>query len=1656
MNRWTKKGLSFLLAGCMVVSQVSLGTVSAQPTELTDGKAVTGDNMQNIVYSTTYKDPVYTNPKEEQPWRDGLVTGNGENGLLESQNPLDDVLIYQHMKYGFPSNKYHTTPEISPAMEKAKQQLVENKRLDARNTLINEASSWQKNTFGNNAGNWALQNTYSFHPGHQLRMKVTDSDTADDYRRFTNYETAEIGAEWTDENGVKWERTSFSSRSDNVTYTYLRPIEGDGKINMDISIDDIADMANEGNGDGDVGDIRYRKIAAEDGSYLAQVAHYPNYENSELVNGGFAGVTRIYAEGNDAVREYKFGSSEAVDKHASDRATNSKVADETKINIGEDKKPVIHVSNADSLVLVTKSSRTYEMGTLDEFISKTDAEALEYDFVQSLLQDTNDAYNKNCVSSEFSYDAALETHAVLHSEIYDRVKLNLNASEEDRALTNEELLAKQKKDTRTMNLALAERTFNNGRYANVCCSGYQVPRLGGMWTGAWHVEWSGDYTTDANINLQVAGSNIGNMKESIEGLLNMELRISSDLLENAYMMYGIENALMAPTRTDGDSAPIIHFNGSFPGHIWNAGMSWMLLPVYEYWQCYGNQNIPLVDDIQAMLEKCQSDRNDGIYVPSTEENYKPVQDLQEILDLSDKRVEEILSQGYFDLESDLLRPLLTKQANLWTGLMSPKYYLNKSGLPEYDPDKTELSEEESYLILPSYSPENVVGDGQGDVTINAAMDVSAARDGMNMAITMEQQVNGERADQNQIAEWQHYIDKLPNYMYENTGEVKEWMIKNYPENHGHRHISQLYGAWPAHETEYDNDLLEGSKMAIQMRENAASDGVAGHSWMHKGLVQARLKNSVGVSKILNGTLSSSVFYTSMMTAHNLGTGGTGQSALGLQAYCTDTSITLPAIMLESLVYSSDGVIELLPALPEEWKNGGTVTGVVARTRATVDSLTWNQDGVTAAITSNEDQDIRLKLGKTWNSALIDGQSQQVEVDSTGDAYITLSMSEGESKIITFTYSDIPTGSYAIVSDGNAVGVLDNSNEEGASVVMSSLQNVPTTARFVTGESDQDIFEGYVYIKQYSSNWYFNIDGSQRAKDNGKVVYYNGPVNGTSADKGQFFRFEDAGDGYVRIAPYLYTDGEYVSYNHILGIDKNASSKLDDGVAITHSVRAEEGTEEEEYQLWKVLDFGSYIAFQNKATGKYINASSSSYINMTQISAAEQAKASGSQIWNFVSVNGAAGTYKIINTTTGRMLSADGDTVTVMRNGSLWLVTSQGKLVTEDGTKSLKIEGEVLKLVDAAEGTVFDIQAQSDTSITYAADTLAIDGDGVRNNVVALYEGDKITLTVSASPTAAIRKGVKWHVTDIEGNATDKVTVSSSGVVSLGYNSGGEKYYVYAEITDDDIKSNVITIVSKRSNKTRIEAGDNLFIANWPSDADQCYGTNGNAKSNKDRLGIQKNGTTDIKDAYLSFDVSGIELDRKVAKVSLVLTYIVDNNNVDFTLYAADASEVTYANDSSKKWDENMCWNDIGYLGDDAYKESAAFTSALVTSASAGNTITMDVTEKALNMAENGTPLDIRLFQTVNQRIYVASSRASNTDYVPYLMVQYEDDADYTLGDVNEDGKISAVDALLALKIAVVNGEGYTDVQKATADYNQDGTIDTNDVLAILKTVSGEK
>lgn len=838
-----------------------------------DPSMISNDDKKS--YSTEFTEVTLypSNSREEQHWRDGMVSGNGENGVVCSGSPYSETLIYQNIYFIMPSKDPRYTPdEVTAELE------------DARQAVINYDDTWDVN--GRNSTYF-----YCFHPSHQLRLNM-DSHLYKDYIRWTDYETAEVGVKYTDKNGT-WERTTFTSREDNVTVTKITQSDKGEKINMTLSIDDCSAMSRFGQGD--EANMQYKKLVDNDCNYIALIAHYPSYEESELVNGGYCGLTQVIVVDGEKERVVLDDTNEAQ-------------------NVGAEQNVGIKITDASAVYLITKSDRTHNMGVYDNFRFYE-----QYDLLNQIYADTNAVAKKYSENGKFDYDKALAPHREKHSAMYNAVEFTLG-NEDNKELSNEALIKLQQK-SEGLQSAIVERAYNQGRYAQICCAGTLSPRLSGMWTGDWNPGWRSIYTMDANVNLQASGMNTGNVYDAGVGFIKFVLRQIPDWEENAAKTYGMTDAIQVPVNTDGDRAMMVEYSRWYPFQYWNAGASWMLLPIYEFWQCYGNTQIEYEGEI-------------------------------------------------LDLEKDILLPLLTKQANFWEQLCTPEYFTDINGKARYEKGKTSLNEGEKYLIIPSYSPENAPQGYSSTITANATMDISAARDGLNMTIAMEKVVKNAGYEE-RIAKLENLISLLPDYKYDDTGALCEWAMNEYQENNAHRHISHLYCAWPAYETQDNAVLTEACNIAIENRnrENQGQDDTASHGWVHKALVGARLKNADSAYFSLYTLMSSDIYYTSMMTDHNTNRGS--------NVYCTDTGIGTVGIIDEMLLYSNTGVIEALPALPNEWQNG-SIKGLRARTNAAVD-IEWNAESVTLTVTSDRPQTIEIRLygGESRSVEFTAGETQTI-------------------------------------------------------------------------------------------------------------------------------------------------------------------------------------------------------------------------------------------------------------------------------------------------------------------------------------------------------------------------------------------------------------------------------------------------------------------------------------------------------------------------------------------------------------------------------------------------------------------------------------------------------------------------------------------------------
>ena len=92
-------------------------------------------------------------------------------------------------------------------------------------------------------------------------------------------------------------------------------------------------------------------------------------------------------------------------------------------------------------------------------------------------------------------------------------------------------------------------------------------------------------------------------------------------------------------------------------------------------------------------------------------------------------------------------------------------------------------------------------------------------------------------DQESIPKWKAMIDKLPPYLLDPDGMLKEWAWASLQDNCDHRHVSHLYGVWPGDEIDPDRTpkLAKAAMMADRsVRRKGWPPTVAIAPWSGRG------------------------------------------------------------------------------------------------------------------------------------------------------------------------------------------------------------------------------------------------------------------------------------------------------------------------------------------------------------------------------------------------------------------------------------------------------------------------------------------------------------------------------------------------------------------------------------------------------------------------------------------------------------------------------------------------------------------------------------------------------------------------------------------------------------------------------------------------------
>lgn len=319
--------------------------------------------------------------------------------------------------------------------------------------------------------------------------------------------------------------------------------------------------------------------------------------------------------------------------------------------------------------------------------------------------------------------------------------------------------------------------------------------------------------------------------------------------------------------------------------------------------------------------------------------------------------------------------------NLWDhyAFTGDKEYLKKiypliKGSAEFYNDALVKDTKTGWMVTsPSVSPENsfyLPNGKSASITMGPTIDNQIVRELFGNVITASKVLGKDEAFRKML---ESKIKQLPPVgQISKDGRIMEWLEDYKETDPQHRHISHLYGLYPATliTPRSTPELAEAAKKTLEVR------GDDGPSWTiaYKLLFWARLHDGNRAFKLLRELLK-----PTLRTDINYGAGGGVYPNL-LSAgppFQIDGNFGATAGIAEMLIQSHDGYIEFIPSIPDLWKPYGEVKGLKARGNYTVD-FSW-KDGkvIEYVITSPAPAKVKVKV----NGQITEIQSRKNETDN---------------------------------------------------------------------------------------------------------------------------------------------------------------------------------------------------------------------------------------------------------------------------------------------------------------------------------------------------------------------------------------------------------------------------------------------------------------------------------------------------------------------------------------------------------------------------------------------------------------------------------------------------------------------------------------------------
>jgi alpha-L-fucosidase 2 len=281
------------------------------------------------------------------------------------------------------------------------------------------------------------------------------------------------------------------------------------------------------------------------------------------------------------------------------------------------------------------------------------------------------------------------------------------------------------------------------------------------------------------------------------------------------------------------------------------------------------------------------------------------------------------------------------------------------------------------VTCPSTSPENTFSTkdgGKASVSAASAMDLMLARDLLASCVEASALLG---VDAELRATLQDALRRLYPLQVGQYGQLQEWWEDFAEPEPGHRHISHLWGLFPGRQISRTRtpELAAAARCSLE-RRLAHGGGHTGWSAAWIVLFWARLRAPGPAHAMLTQLLIKSSL-PNLFDSHPFDT------PLGF-VFQIDGNFGGTAAIAELLLQSHEGEIDLLPALPADWRSG-SFQGLRARGSVEVD-LEWEGGQATACRLRPARAGkvkVRMPEGQRLTGALAAGRSLPVVETSEG-------------------------------------------------------------------------------------------------------------------------------------------------------------------------------------------------------------------------------------------------------------------------------------------------------------------------------------------------------------------------------------------------------------------------------------------------------------------------------------------------------------------------------------------------------------------------------------------------------------------------------------------------------------------------------------------------